>query len=61
LAAIPGFIKLTSKRKEQILLYDDLNGDGKWNEEVLLYTFHPKEKVTFSIAQGPSNITGHPK
>ena len=34
---------------------DDLNRDGKWNEAAFLYSFLPKQKVTFSVS-----IADHP-
>ncbi|HSC52005.1 MAG TPA: DUF4861 family protein [Phnomibacter sp.] len=32
-----------------VVQYDDLNGDGIWDEAVFLYTFKPKESVRFAI------------
>jgi len=33
-----------------VVQYDDMNGDGKWDEVAFLYSFKAKEKVSISIA-----------
>jgi Domain of unknown function (DUF4861) len=54
LGAISNFVELTFNGKEQLLQFDDLNDDGKWDEVVLLISFQPKEKISLTIA--PVNI-----
>jgi hypothetical protein len=41
-----------------VIQFDDLNGDGQWDEAAFLYTFEPNEKVTFKpeIADAPATV-----
>jgi hypothetical protein len=58
LGTISSFINISVRGKVQAVQYDDLNGDGKWDEAVLLYSFQPKEKVTFVMEQSKTTTTG---
>jgi hypothetical protein len=40
-----------------VVQYDDLNGDGKWDEAAFLYSFKPKENLTLKIATANSPAT----
>jgi hypothetical protein len=48
---ISSFIGVKAKGKDLAVQYDDLDGDGKWDEAVMLYSFAPKESVSFAISQ----------
>jgi hypothetical protein len=41
-----------------VVQYDDMNGDGNWDELAFLYHFKPKEAVSFSfsISDAPATI-----
>jgi hypothetical protein len=41
-----------------VVQFDDLNGDGQWDEAAFLYTFEPNEKVNFKpeIADAPATV-----
>lgn len=41
-----------------VIQFDDLNGDGQWDEAAFLYTFEPNEKATFKpeIADAPATV-----
>ncbi|MFT3902544.1 MAG: DUF4861 domain-containing protein [Niabella sp.] len=54
----PGqFVTVSLKGVPQVVQYDDLNGDGQWDEAVLLQDFNPREKVVFSIARSNAPAT----
>ncbi|MEO7491113.1 MAG: DUF4861 family protein, partial [Ferruginibacter sp.] len=45
------FVVFKNKTGQPMLAqYDDMNGDGVWDEAVLLYSFKPKETATITIA-----------
>lgn len=41
-----------------VIQFDDLNGDGQWDEAAFLYSFAPNEKVTFKpeLSGSPATI-----
>jgi hypothetical protein len=41
-----------------VIQFDDLNGDGQWDEAAFLYTFAPNEKAIFKpeIADAPATV-----
>ncbi len=41
-----------------VIQFDDLDGDGQWDEAAFLYSFQPKEKVVFKpeIADAPAAV-----
>src|SRR5687767_6647263 len=41
-----------------VIQFDDLNGDGQWDEAAFLYSFGPNEKVTFKpeITDAPATV-----
>jgi hypothetical protein len=51
IGSAPAFIQVKAKGKQLAVQHDDLNGDGKWDEAVVLYSFAPNEKVSFTISQ----------
>jgi hypothetical protein len=59
LGSIAKFILITVNGKEQIVQHDDITGDDKWDEAILLYSFQPKEKVTLTITPTNSVSSNH--
>jgi hypothetical protein len=39
----------TNDDKREVIQFDDLDGDGSWDEAVFLYSFAPSENVTLSL------------
>jgi hypothetical protein len=41
-----------------VIQFDDLNGDGQWDEAAFLYSFQPNEKVVFKpeISDAPATV-----
>lgn len=50
LGTISKYVEIKVSNTIQALQFDDLDGDGKWDEAVYLYSFKPKEKVSFSVS-----------
>lgn len=46
------YLLITYKKVPQIVQFDDLDGDGVWDEAVLLLNLGPKEKRVLSVAAG---------
>lgn len=49
LGTISKYVEIKNSNTIQPLQFDDLDGDGKWDEAVYLYSFKPKEKVSFTV------------
>lgn len=49
LGNIPTFIQVSVKGQNLIVQHDDVNGDGRWDEVALIYSFAPSEKTHFTI------------
>src|SRR5687768_6570929 len=49
------FVTVTSAGRPVIVQYDDMDGDGNWDELSFLYSFKPNEKTVFflSVAGAP--------
>ncbi|MEO6730693.1 MAG: DUF4861 domain-containing protein [Ferruginibacter sp.] len=47
-----------TENRQIVVQYDDINGDGTWDEAVFLYSFKPKERavVTISLSDRPATI-----
>jgi len=58
LGPINKFIQVKAGGKQLIAQHDDINGDGKWDEVIILYSFKPKEKVTFDISTANTSNSG---
>jgi hypothetical protein len=43
------FINATIDGRKLVVQHDDLNGDGKWDEAVFLYSFKPNEKAEVEL------------
>lgn len=56
IGSTPAFIHVRAKGKDFAVQQDDLDGDGKWDEAVVLYSFAPKENVSFAIAHSKKEI-----
>jgi hypothetical protein len=52
------FVTVTSAGQPMVVQYDDMDGDGNWDELAFLYSFKPNEKTVFSlsIADAPAAI-----
>jgi hypothetical protein len=44
------FINAAINERKIVVQHDDLNGDGKWDEAVFLYSFKPNEKIVVKLA-----------
>ncbi|MEO5888637.1 MAG: DUF4861 domain-containing protein [Ferruginibacter sp.] len=53
------FVVFNNKaNRPMVVQYDDMNGDGNWDEAVFLYSFGPKEKAVINIklSDNPATI-----
>jgi hypothetical protein len=44
------FVTVTSAGQPVVVQYDDMDGDGNWDELAFLYSFKPNEKAIFSLS-----------
>lgn len=52
------YVMLTANGRPVLVQYDDMDGDGQWDELAFLYSFKAKEKVDFllGISDAPASI-----
>lgn len=50
------YLTILNGTKDVIVQYDDLNGDGLWDEAVFLYDFKPSEKITLRISPADNKL-----
>ncbi len=52
------FVMLSAFGRPVLVQYDDMDGDGQWDELAFLYSFKPKEKLDFllGISDSPASI-----
>jgi hypothetical protein len=43
------YVQVFAEQRPVIVQYDDMDGDGNWDEAVFLYSFQPKASVRFSF------------
>lgn len=56
LTAAKPYLSVIAGDKKLPVQYDDFNGDGIWDEAVLLYTFSPMEKLSLKISPSDKKL-----
>lgn len=50
------YLSILNGTKNMVVQYDDLNGDGIWDEAVFLYSFKPSEKISLKISAADDKL-----
>ncbi|MEO6233570.1 MAG: DUF4861 domain-containing protein [Ferruginibacter sp.] len=51
------FVMLTANGRPVLVQYDDMDGDGQWDEVAFLYSFKAREKIDFLLGESDSPAT----